>query len=913
MPTKAVLSIVLAILLAGTANLIAQEENSKSQARLPLREGWLIKSSTQVKEDGEAISTGRFVPNAWHPASVPSTVLNALVKNGVYPDPRFGLNNFLIPDASDEFNKKHDLAKYSHLPGKENPWKDPYWYRREFRLPESAAGKRIWLNFDAINYRADVWLNGHKLADHKDVVGAFSRFRFDITEHTKIGENNYLAVKMHQVDHVGIPDAQLDVFGKPRDFRKEIMKDVTNGMSVGYDCMPTVRDRNMGIWQEVYIDVTGAVDIRDPFVVTDLPLPKTSPAYLTISTELVNATSVPQKGILKGTIIDNGTQFEQEVELGPGETKKVVFTPADCPQMVLENPRLWWPKNYGAQNLYNLSLRFETAGEISDEENVTFGIREITKVLHELDGQHGLRLHVNGRKVFCRGGYIQPEILYDWDAKRSDTEIRYLTSANLNLVYFEDIANPPEHFTNACDKYGLMWGNCYYGCWWMTPGSGYPTDVDLLSRSTVDIVKRYRNHPSLILHMAMNEGDTRKDVYEMWRKHVIELDGTRLLVPSGSYPDYRENPPEWVRKDMPVGMNDWKRGKSYGWQEPAQYYRWVRDERGWMFQMECGSASLPPIRSLKKFIPDLEESPKDVHFPLNKTWAHHGANAYYKPYDEALRRLYGAPSSVEDYCAKGHLVTADQHRAMFEAVNHRMWDITSGLTQWKVNACWPSVQWQIYDWYLTPMVSYYYIKRACEPLHVQLSPIDSVVTVVNQRLKPRDNLEVGAKVYDFDSNLKWEKNAKVDLAENTYQDVFAIPAVPDLTPVYFVRLELKDGDGKLVSDNFYWLSSAKPDDFTSLGKLPPVKLDVSHTIEDKGEERVIHATVKNPTNKIAFFIHLAATKGPRGEEILPVFWEDNYFSLLPKESKQVGATFAAKDLDGATSYLKVEGWNIQSE
>ena len=268
--------------------------------------------------------------------------------------------------------------------------------------------------------------------------------------------------------------------------------------------------------------------------------------------------------------------------------------------------------------------------------------------------------------------------------------------------------------------------------------------------------------------------------------------------------------------------------------------------------MESGSASLPPIRSLKKFIPDLEESPKGANFPLNKTWAHHGANSYYKPYDAALRRLYGAPSSVEDYCAKGHLVTADQHRAMFEAVNHRMWDITSGFTQWKLNSCWPSVQWQIFDWYLTPMVSYYYIKRACEPLHVQLSPLDSMVEVINQRLEPQGNLEVKAKVYDFNSTLKWEKSAKADLEANTYKDIFAIPAISDLTPVYFVRLELKDGAGKLVSDNFYWLSSAKPDDFTPLSKLPPVKLDVSHTVETKGEKCVVHVTVKTQLTKSRF-------------------------------------------------------------
>ena len=221
-----------------------------------------------------------------------------------------------------------------------------------------------------------------------------------------------------------------------------------------------------------------------------------------------------------------------------------------------------------------------------------------------------------------------------------DTEVRYLTEANMNLTYFEDVSNPPDEFLDACDKYGLMFGNCFYGCYWMTPGSGNPADLDLLERSTIDIVKRYRNHPSLVLYMAMNEGDTREDVYEMWRKHILALDGTRLFIPSASFPDSRKDVPEWIKKDTPVGMND-AEPKSYGWQEPAQYYRWVRESRDWMFKMESGSASLPPVDSLRRFIPDLWDAKPGKLFPLTETWAHHGANHYYKPYDEALRRLYG--------------------------------------------------------------------------------------------------------------------------------------------------------------------------------------------------------------------------------------------------------------------------------
>ena len=876
---------------------------------LTLRDGWLVQSSALVKEDGQAVSTARFTPDKWHPTSVPSTVLSALVRNGVYPDPRVGLNNFLIPDASDAFNKTHDLAKYSHLPDKRNPWKDPYWYRKEFSIPKSQQGKQVWLNFDAISYRADVWLNGNKVADHQAMVGALRRFRLNITDHARTGKN-CLAVKIHQADHVGTPTAQLDVFGKVRNFHTELMKDVSLCMSVGYDCMPTVRDRNMGLWQGVYIDFTGPVDIRAPFVKTDLPLPKLSPASLTVSAELVNTAQSPVKGVLRGIVEEAGVTFEREVALAPGETRTVEFSPQQPPCPVIADPRLWWPRNYGEQNLYSLSLSFRVGRKLSDVEKVTFGVREITSELHELDGEHGRRILVNGKKVFCRGGYIQPEILFDWDAERMDAEIRYLTQANLNLVYFEDIANPPDEFLDACDRHGLMFGNCFYGCYWMTPGSDHPKDVALLETCTVDILKRIRNHPSLILYMAMNEGDTREDVYEMWRKHVIGLDGTRLFIPSGSFPGYRKNVPEWIKKDTPVGMNDYP-PKTYGWQAPSTYYQWVRTKRNWMFMIESGSASLPPMSSLSRFIPHLGERSKEGPFPLSKTWAHHGANSYYKPYDGAVRRIHGAPESAADYCWKGHLVTADQHRAMFEAANHRMWDITSGFTQWKVSACWPSVQWQIYDWYLKPMVSYYYIRKACEPLHVQLCPLDSAVAVINNHLEPQEKLRVSARVYNSDMKLKWRKTATATLRANSCKDVFAIPQLQELTPVYFVKLEVNGQDGELLSDNFYWLSSKGRADLKALRELPPVKLEVSSTVRKSGEKSTIRVKVTNPTDKLAFFTQLAVTRGARGEEVLPVLWEDNYFSLLPRESKEIAASFATSALAGAAPTVEVGGWNIE--
>jgi hypothetical protein len=882
--------------------------------RLLLKSGWGLKSSQLAKEDGDAISTPQYKPGGWYAARVPATVLSTLIRNGVYPDVRVGLNALKIPDASDEFNRKYDLVKYSYLPGKRNPWKDPYWYRTEFSMPKTASTERVWLHFDCINYRAEVWLNGAKIAGRDQMAGMFQRFRFDISSHAKAGQNA-LAVKIFPVDHPGEPEAQLDVFGKDRGYFKEIMKDVTEVMTIGYDCMATVPDRNMGICQDVWVEFTGPVAIRNPFVVTDLPLPKTDRATLTISAELVNATEMPIKGILRGRTAACEVQFEQPVELGPQQTKVVAIDP----KPVMNAPRLWWPVNYGPQNLYELALTFETGGIVSDQRQVTFGVRRMASELYAKDGWHGRRVFINGQRVFCRGGYIQPELLLDWDARRIEAEIRYYASANLNFIYFEDIPNPPTGFLELCDKYGLMFGNCFYACGWPAPGSGNPADMGLLECCTVDLVKRYRNHPSLIMYMPMNEADTREEVYELWRKHVIGLDGTRFLIPSAYFPEDRKDVPPWVKKDLPAGMTD-KGPQSYTWQEPSTYYAWVRNNRNWMFMMEACSASLPPISSLARFLPEVTgkgRSPKNPDregpagpFPLNGDWAHHGANHYYKDYDQALRRLHGEPATVADYCWKGHLVTADQHRAMFEAVHHRMWDITSGFTQWKINSSFPDVQWQIFDWYHKPMVSYYYIKRACEPVHVQLGLLEPMVSVINHRFQPQPGLQVRARVYDANMKLRWEKRLKIDVAANSYVEAFTIPDPADLTPIYFVRLDLEDARERHLSDNFYWLPAKKGGDQKALDALPLVALRTSTTAEVFAGRAVLHVRVENPNDHLAFFVQLASTRGPGGPEILPILWDDNYFSLLPHESREITTVLTAAESCVAKPEIEVGGWNI---
>jgi exo-1,4-beta-D-glucosaminidase len=341
-----------------------------------------------------------------------------------------------------------------------------------------------------------------------------------------------------------------------------------------------------------------------------------------------------------------------------------------------------------------------------------------------------------------------------------------------------------------------------------------------------------------------------------------------------------------------------------------------------MFMLESGAPSVPPMDSLSKFIPDLDSAPDSDRYPLTPAWAHHDACHYFKPFDDAVRRIFGRPKNVVDYCRKAAVLSADQHRAMYEAANHRMWDITSGVSEWKLNAAWPSVEWQIYDWFLKPMPSFYYIRKACEPLHVQLTPLDSMVSIINHRLEAQNGLEVVARVYEADGKLRWEKSLKTDVPTNSCKEVCDVPPATAWLggqPIYFVKLQLKDARGAVVSDNFYWLPSrhgtthlSRQEDLAALETLPPVTLRSSMTTQTEGAETVARVKLENPGKQLAFFVHAAITRGAGGEEIVPVFWNDNYISLAPGEVRELTARFATADAGNTQPALEVGGWNVES-
>ena len=882
---------------------------------------FLLQSSILAEFDGETVSSGAFSPRDWLPVQVPSTVLRALVANNVYPDPYVGMNNMRIPDASDEFNRRFDLARFSHLPGQANPWSKPWWYRAEFQLPQLPRGTRVWLNFEGINYRADVWLNGQQIAGSENVVGMFEMFTFPVTDFVRPGQRNVLAVRIHPLDEPGLPaDPQLTVFGPfgPNGGPTgDIGKNVTMQSSVGWDWIPAVRDRNMGIWQDVFLSFTGPVDLRFPHIVTDLPLPDTRPAKLSVSAELWNTSEEPVSGTLEVNIRNaNGPDIEirRSVTLNAASDTLITLSPEDYSQLTIEDPLLWWPNTYGEPHLYELELEFTTASGLSDRETLAIGIREVGSDVTSVDGWLRRDFTVNGRRIQIKGGAWVPDMLLARDRQRYLDELRLSREANFNTVrIWGGGVTPPEEFFEITDELGLLvwhdfWitGDCQ-GTW--DKGTrDWPLEGDVFISNAINTAKRLRNHPSLLTWTAGNEGFPREELYRVLRNEVAaRLDGTRPFLPTSGY----ANPdPSWGLSwpdDHETGAYS---GGPYHWVDPVHYYRLVEAGRDWLFKDEVGIPSVPPLASLVRFLPDLDTGSNH----LTDTWGYHDAaegNGRFSLYDRAIRDRYGEPETLAEYAWKAQFLNAENYRAIFEAANHDL-ERTGGVILWKTNAAWPSVVWQVYDWYLRPNAGYYYARNASQPLHVQLHPGTYAVSAINARFSPARDMRLRVDLYDEHANRVGGASRDVALDPEQSREILRLAEVSglDAGALRFVRLALEDSSGQLVAENFYWL--APNNDFTPLNGLPPVELAASAREEQRGEQLHVTLSLTNPTEHLAFFVYPILTRGLDGDEVLPTFWSDNYFSILPGESRTVVAYVDRNRLEGQAAYVRIEGWNVRT-
>ncbi len=842
-----------------------------------LNQGWQIQSSARVTAGGEAISTAAFETEGWHPATMPSTVLGALVHNKVYPDPYFGMNLRSVPGTT--YRIGTNFSKQSMTA--DSPFKVSWWFRKQFTVAQD-PGEQVWLNFDGINYKANIWLNGKQVARYDQVAGAYRMYEFNVTGLLRSDQPNAVAA--------------------------EVFAPEPNDLALNWvDWNPMPPDKNMGIWRDVYLRISGPVTLRYPQVITKLDLPALDSAQLTVSANLHNATDRPVRARFMGKL--ESSAFAHEAMLAPGETKRVAVSPEQCVCLDIDNPRIWWPVHAGPQNLYDLKLWAEVDGKVSDEESIRFGIRDVSSEL--TDKGHRV-FKVNGKRILIRGGGWAPDMLLRPSLEREIAEIRYVKDMNLNTIRFEGRMET-RRFLEMCDREGILviagWCCCDI---WEEWEKWDREDLEIAAASLKDQVLRIRNHPSVLTWWYGSDGPPPAHVEQRY---------LAVLKEHWPYPHQSSATAKPSKLGEPSGL---RMTGPYEYVPPVYWY--VDKTRGGAYGFNTETSpgpAVPPIESLRMMLP------KEHLWPIDEFWNFHAGGGAFRNinvFTEALNARYGTAASVEDYALKSQAMTYDGQRAMFEAYARNKY-VSTGVIQWMMNNAWPSLIWHLYDYYLRPAGGYFGTKKACEPVHVQYSLDDASVVVVNGTYQELPRLRVSAKVYNLDMSEKLSREALLDAAPDSVSRVFSLPQISGLSTTYFLKLKLEDSSGNAVSSNFYWLST-KHDlldeekatwfytpqkafaDYTALSKLPKVDLNLAATSEASGEQLVVRVALDNPSSSLAFLTHLKVTRGRGGDEVLPVIWEDNYVSLIPGERRDIAATFEAGELRGVSPFVEVQGWNV---
>jgi hypothetical protein len=908
----------------------ALQQNSSNE--WTLASGWRMLPAPQVKGDGAVISQSNYKAHEWMAATVPGTALETMIDRGIYPDPDYGLNNLAIPESLN---------------------KQDYWYRIEFRTPKQVRGRRLTLTFEGINYAAAVWLNGRNLGSIK---GAFIRGTFDVSDVLK--DENVLAVRISPPPHPGIPNEQSVKGGPGENGGMMCLDGPTFVATEGWDWVPAIRDRDSGIWQPVTLTATGVVKLGDPQVVTHLPLPDTSRADVEIRVPIENHSNASVSGVLKAAFGD--VVVTKSVSVAPGE-RSIKLAPSEFKQLTVQHPRLWWPNGYGKQELYTLKLSFSENGSESDLKETRFGIREITYELSLFDSAGQLRrveyspaearteepivsvthsgireippvdsypadwppegkddwkawvyslapggenspairpltdtraapylvIRVNGVRIACRGGnWGMDDSRKRVSRARLEPFFRLHRDAHLNIIRNWVGQNTEQSFYDLADEYGLLVWNDF---WESTQDDNLePEDPVLFLANARDVILRFRNHPSIVAWCGRNEGVPQPIVNEGLDELVRTLDGTRYYAPSSNQIDLQISGP-------------------YSYHNPALYYTTLNHG----FSMETGTPSFSTLESFRAWIP------KEDLWPINDDWAYHdwhqGGNGDMGPFMAEMQAEFGAPVSLEDFERKAQMLDYVDHRAMFEGMNAHLWAPNSGRLLWMTQPAWPSNVWQILTHDYDTQSSFYAVKKACEPLHVQLDLSNYDVAIINTTEDVHAGLVLRANVYSLEGKLLLNREEKKYAAANAVTDGFALDlgALLSSNAVVLVKLELLDSKGAVLSDNFYWLGS-ESESYRKLTRLAQATVRTTATASRSGDEGHVRVELENTGTNVALQNKLTLLNASDGSRILPAYYSDNYVSLLPGESRVIEIEYPASAANAAPE-LTLRGWNLGQE
>ena len=815
---------------------------------------WKLCRASEVTASGEELSQPAFNVASWMDATVPGTVLASYLNVGAVHDPNHAANQDYI---SDDY------------------FRNDFWYRNTFEAHLDTP--RQFLHFCGINFKAEVYLNGKHLAN---LVGAFRETDIDVTGILKEGKNA-LAVKIIRNDNYGKVKPQ-DVYYPGGNGGILGADNPTMHASIGWDWLPTVRGRNIGIYDEVYVRYTGDVCVEDPFVRTELPLPDTTSANIIAQATLVNHSDKPVTGVLKGSFGE--LTFEQETTIAPGESKIVAWDP-----IKMENPKLWWPKGYGEPNLYDVKFSFEMDGKVSDACSFKSGVRQMTYNLYDYEpvsscyfkkgrnNKQRLDIYINGRRFNGFGGnWGFPEHLLNYRDREYDVAVGYHADQNFNMIRNWVGMTGSRAFYEACDRHGIM---IWQDFWLANPGDGpNPTDPQRFKETAQEYVRLIRNHPSIALYCARNEGYPPKDIDEF----------LEAMVPA-------EHPDLFY---IPHSGADGVSGGGRYWLTPVKDYfdnLFGADK----MHSERGIPSILNYENLVRAFGEENVNPVSSHAHPNVIYGKHDYNLggdrrwvaqRTEEFNQLLAKAFGEPADAREFAKYSQWMCYDGFRAIFESrAEHRY-----GLLLWMSHPAWPSMVWQTYDYYYEPLAGYFGCKKGCEPLHIFFNPIAKNIQVVDYSAGNHVGLKAVAQILDLNAKEVWSNTSTLDIEEDQTKVCFPLEVPADITDVYFVRLYLYDASGKLVSENFY-CQGKEEGNLQAVRTLPQEKLSFSVSRQSTSTEYVFTAKLVNEGETPALMQRLKVVDEKSGDLILPVWYSDNYISLMPGESKVVTARVRHED------------------
>lgn len=874
-----------------------------------LADGWRLMSADKVTEPDAAVSSLTFDATQWYPVRhMPATVLEILQEDGVYKDLYFGMN----------LTTPGDL------------WKMNWWYRTTFEVPK---GRDVYsLIFKGINYRAEIWLNGQKVAEDNQVVGMYNSFEFDVSRLVHPGESNVLAVKITPEQAiprlfespaasegtVELGDTWLDWLN----WKYIGVHDPKTGM--GFSFPP---DRNAGIWKRVYLNTSGPVTIRNPYVSTDLPLPATTPASLTVYCDLSNHSSKPVSGILSGEISRPGKptlRFQQPVSLFRNETKEVSFAPETYAELTVSNPDLWWPYRWGEPNLYHLRMQFKADDQVSDSQEIDFGIRKITQKrdsdtsFPELGTGGNFYLLINGRDYLIRGAAYTPDLLFKNDPQRDATVMQYSKDLGLNLLRWE-LKIADDTMIDRADREGMpiMLGWMCCGQWEIW--HAWSAEDQWVARTSLRAqLRQLRSHPSVVIWANGSDGLPPDTVLNDYHTIERELHWQNAIVDTVSHVNRN-----WSGIHM---------AGPYVWHPPNYWFSEKYAPARGSSAEEGDNEVIPPLESLKKFIP------ADKLWPINDDWYFHAGanegNAQLANVRHVLETRYGPSANVDDFAKKAQLAAYEDARAKFESYSTH-WSDRKMTINWMLNNHWPSFFGHLFDYYFKQGGGYFGAKKGLRPVNVVWDYYatgdgsKAHIFAVNQSQEPLSHVHLTVRFYNLDGTQRHIAEAKdISVPASSSLDAMTVGHVDGLSPVYFVRGQMSDANGHPLAENIYWASTTADDvgpksndsqfttkwtklgDMSALNSMPGAKVSVSGTFA--GTAGTTHAQVKiaNNSNRIAFFVRAEITASPEGNEILPIRYDDNYITVFPHETRTIQADCDSGLLAGHSPFVRIEGYDV---